>query len=261
MAATKSSSTLDLTKCQTCELAEEIAELINAPQAFLKILKITAYCFIACLIGCFLAYKYASLVLLVLLVACLYALLLSLGFGFAWGVLRVCSGALQNVESILRILLEITGRAAQDYEQLQTGKMKPPSTGELLRLVYRGVFVPVMEKTVAKVLGVFGVPLIWVYRRTVGWAVDRVAKRIQEQPESEAEIEMAEQAVETAEPSAVSQYAVRIQAKTAYAADRVGSVCGSLKRYVMAPLYMMFWLALGAALIPLAIIGWLFTGS
>jgi len=250
---------IDLSKYQTSELSEKLVDLLSVPGAFRRIVKTAAFTAILTIVACFLIREYSDLTLVPLLVVCAYSLVLGALFGLLLGVLRVIATAMTNIESVLKIILAITGKVAGDYEQIQSGKVQLPSGGELVEKVYEGVVFPVIERAISGAFGFLGVPLLWTYNRTIGFAVRRLVKLVNRINVSRGDEQNLTQNVESGMAN-ISKYSETITAYTSKAAELVGSSARKVRFYGMAPMYALFVLFLAVATLPILLV-WYFSGK
>lgn len=251
---------IDLAKYRTDDLAERLVDLISVPKTFRRIVKATSFGALMAVVACYLIVVYSDMTGITSLLICAYALAIGFAFGLILAVLRVLATAAKNVESVLRIVFEITGKVATDYEQVQTGNAQLPSGGELVEQVYDGVVLPVLEKVVASAFGFLSAPLLWTYRRTIGLGVRYVVKRLpRSQRAKEDEQQLAEET--SAGMTAVAKYSETIQAYTSTAADLVGNIGSKIRFCAMLPLYVVFCVSLSVAITPIIVVWCLATGE
>ncbi len=251
--------TIDLAKYRTADLAERLTELISVPQAFRKILTTTCILAVLSTVACYLAHVHSEITLTPLLCISAYSLATGVIFGLVLGVLRILATALQNIESILKIVLEITGMAAMEYEQIQEGTIRLPSGGELAEEVYEGVVLPVMERAVASAFGVLGAPLLWTYRRTAGSAVRYLIKRVSRTKitanDGQAFAQNANSGL-----AAVAKYSETAKAFTSRASEFVGNIGRKIRLYTILPIYILFLASLAIAAVPILVTRYFTTG-
>jgi len=247
---------IDLAKYRTDDLAERLVDLISVPKTFRRIAKATSFGALLAVVACYLIVVYSEMSGITSLLICAYALAIGLVFGLILAVLRVLAAAAKNVESVLLIVFEITGKVATDYEQIQTGNAQLPSGGELVEQVYDGVVMPVLEKVVASVFGFLSAPLLWTYRRTIGIGVRYVVKRF---PRSQAAKEDEQQLADETKGgmAAMAKYSDTIRTYTSTAANLVGNIGDKIRFYAMLPLYVLFFVSLSVAITPI-IVAWCF---
>jgi hypothetical protein len=174
-------------------------------------------------------------------------------FGLILGVLRIINSAMKNIESILTIVLEITGKAATEYEQIQAGTIRLPSGGELVEQVYDNIVLPVMERAVARTFGVLGTPLLWTYRRTIGSAVRYLVKRVNcAKTATEGEQDLVQDA--RSGLAAIAKYSETIKTYTSSASEFVGNIGRKIRLYTILPMYILFFASLSLATIPILLI-------
>jgi hypothetical protein len=244
---------LDLSKYRTGELAQQIAELISIPKVFWKIAKATVLVGLLLTVACILVFMYSQITLAPWLVVCGYALIAGGLLGFMLGVLHVLSNSLRTIGGVLTIVLEITGKAAGDYDQLQAGAARLPSGGELFEQVYEDVILPMIEKSVARLFGILGTPLLWGYRWTIGPAVRYVVRRVRRSRLTQQEERDMEAAAASGLASA-SAYAEQITRFTTVASRVIEKTGRAMRWFLMVPLYVLFVLALWVAVVPIVIV-------
>jgi hypothetical protein len=240
---------IDLSQYRTGELADQLAQLVSVPGAVGKVLRTSLICSILFSLSCYLMFGFSELSTIPWFFACTYSLAAGICLGIVLGVLRVMATTLVNVESILGLILDITGCAAEDYEELQTGAMKRPSTTELITQVYDDVIVPVLERTVAGTFGIFSKPLLWAYRRTIGGAVRYLIRRV---PLAIARDKHNQQVVDAVEADIddLARYTDSIQIFATSAAGIVTTVGKRIRTFALIPLYLLLGTALVLAISP-----------
>ncbi len=159
---------VDLSKYPTGPLVEQISNLISVPAAFRRIMLTMLIVMLAAPHACAFIMPMEELSGLLKTGVYSYAMIAGMGFGILFGILRVISIGMRSVQEILNIIPRITGQAATDYAQLQTGNMRMPTGGELMEQVYDEVVLPTVEKVASSAFGFLGTPLFWAYRRTLG---------------------------------------------------------------------------------------------
>lgn len=231
---------------------------MSLPGAFAKVLRATFILAVLFVVTCYVAFGFSDFSHIPWLLACFYSLGAGMLLGMILGVLRVIATALINVESILRIILDITGKAAKDYEQIQTGEMRMPTAAALVGQVYDDVIVPVLDRVVAKAFGFLSTPILWAYRRTIGGAVRYLIKRVQLAQVTE---EHEQRVVDGTKASigAMAQYSDSIQAFTSSAAEIVAGIGRKVRAYALTPLYVALVIAIVLATIPLVVMRYLGT--
>ena len=209
---------------------------------------------------------------ILVILAYVYAVFIGLVLGGCVGILRVFWTALRSVEAVLNILLEITGYAAADYERVQSGQAKMPTGGELMQQVYEEVISPAIAKAISGSFGWLGIPILWLYRRTLGFAVSLVIQAVSRRRSHNADDENENGSGEDADTSSsdispederteTNCYSRRIEAFTKRAAGTVSSIGARIRFYAMMPLYIAFSVLLVIGLMPLLLIWWFGTGE
>ena len=248
---------LDLTKYRTRELVAHLTELISIPGAFMKVVLTSFVLMIAVGITVMIMFWNAQLSGLMWILVCAYALLCGATLGPLLGILRVIYAGLGNIEEILKTILSITRQAANDTENLQTGAARLPSGGELVAQIYDGVLMPALEQSIEGVFSVFGTPVLWLYRRTIGSSVRYLIRKVEPPKlteEQHAEIQQqVEQGITT-----TAKYSVQIEKYTDRAAEMVGTIGGGIRMYVMRPLFLAYCVLLLVAVLPILFYRWWF---
>jgi hypothetical protein len=243
---------LDLTKYRAGELAERLTELISVPKVFGKLAKATVVVGLLVVLVCVLVFVDSGITLTSWLLVGGYALIAGALLGFLLGVLHIISTSLRTIGAVLLLMLDITGKAATDYEQLQTGEARLPTGGELFEQVYEDVVLPVIEKSVAGALGILGTPLLGVYRWTIGPAVRYVVKRVGRARLTANEERLVEAGTVTGLAS-ISAYSERIKRFTSAASDVIAKIGSTMRIGLMLPLYFIFVTALVLAILPILV--------
>ena len=244
---------IDFTKYQTAALAERLTELLSVPGALRRIAETTFLVLILTAFVCSLIFTFSEITLLPGLVLSAYSLVAGFFLGLLLGLLRILSKTLHNIESILALVLEVTGKVATDYEQVQTGKSQLPSGGELVEQVYTGVVLPALEKVVANLFGPLSTPLLWLYRRTIGSAVHYVVKRVAAIQITSESAQLLKEKTKSGLAS-VSNYSETITNYTASAMQVVNNIGRKIRFYAMLPTYALFILALVLATAPILVV-------
>lgn len=242
----------DFAKYRSDELAESLAELISVPGRFLKVIRTTAVAIVLAVIACYLIRTWSELSLIPFLLVCAYSLVISVWLGVNLGVLRVISTALQNIESILKIVLEKTVEVAQDYDRTRSGELELPTCGELVELVYREVLVPVLERVVSRSFYFLAKPIRWCYRRTIGAALHKLVSRANRSSTSRAQEQESAAAV-AVEPESSESYVERVVRFTSRALDIATNLGRRLRTLAMLPLYIALGVSLTIAAIPVVV--------
>jgi hypothetical protein len=241
---------LDLSKYRTGALVEHLIELISIPGSLILIILTTFLLMIAVVITVMIMFYNARLSGMMWIVTCGYSLLCAAVLGPLLGILRLTYRGLGNTEEILKIILGIAQQAAIDNENLQSGTARMPSGPELVGQVYDGVVLPALGQAVGGAFSIFGTPILWMYRRTIGSAVRYLLRKV-EPPQLTAEQETQiqnglEQGIATA-----ANYSGRIQKYTSRATAVVSSIGGGLRIYIMRPLFLLFGGLLLVAALPI----------
>ncbi|WP_425397635.1 hypothetical protein [Aeoliella sp.] len=247
---------LDLSKYRTDALVDHLVELISVPGAIRKVVATAAVAGLLTAVACGLIRSYSELSTLPWLVVSAYSLAASVALGVLLGVLRVVRTALGNIQSLLGQGLEITRRAASDYQQLGAGELELPTGEELFEQVHSRVLMPAVERAVSRVFGFLASPLLWVYRRTIGSAVSLVIKRASRSPDVAAQHERIEQMTHST-LGQLSGYSDAVETFTTSASQVVERVGTRLRLFAMLPLWALFAVAAVLACAPAIVAVWL----
>lgn len=194
-----------------------MTHLLSIPAAIRCVLNTTLVSGMTTVILAVLIWQLAPLGPMTLAGISLYLVVVSVFFGALAGLLRVVTRATGSLGAVLRLLLETTRMIAADYVRIHTGAATLPPAGELLEKVHSAVFLPVLEKTAAKSLGMLATPLLWVYRRTVAATLRRLVRKVsRELPEED----VMSQEIDEQQPEA--QQAQEQQAEAQQADDGQG---------------------------------------
>jgi hypothetical protein len=250
---------LDLSKYGTAELVGGLTELISVPRMFLRIVKFAGLIGLLAFVACCLIFAYSEVSLVPWLTVCAYSLVVGVLLGVILGFLRVIAHAILNIESVLRIGLQITGEAATDYEQLQSGEMQLPSGGELVEQVFSEVVSPALEKAVARAFGILGKPLLWFYRLTVRSSVRYMLKRVRRRIVSDEKQQVLTDGALSG-LGTLAKYSDTITAFTSSALKIVTKTGRTIRFWVMFPLYALFTAALLLATLPILLVRYFAAG-
>lgn len=245
---------IDLSKYRSAELVGNFVELISIPKAATKIfLSMLAVIALVALLFCGL-YLYSGIAIGWWVLLVVYGLIVGGVGGLLCGILRVIHQALNNIESILAIVLKITSQAADDYGDLSTGSRRMPSGGELMEQAYEEIILPSLEEAVGKAFGFLRRPMLWAYRRTIGSAVRFVIKKtnraaLEESPGKVDEIESQAKTV----LSKTARYSDSIKAYTTKASSIVQSIGSKIRFFAMSPFYVLLAVGFATAALPVFI--------
>jgi hypothetical protein len=251
---------LDLSRYRTSGLVGNVVELISVPHALRRVIVVTLYLSTAVCAAIGMIFAQATLSGVGWLALCAYSLIAGFGLGILLGVLRVLSRALASIEELLKITLNITENAADDYAKLQSGAIHIPSAGELVEQVYEEVLLPTIEEAVAEAFGFLGRPILWLYRRSVGAAVRYVIKKMARftmtQKQAVATVEETKQHIGT-----LAKYPEYIRDYTKQAAALVHRVSRKIRFFATLPLYIAFFVCLFMAFVPIVVLRFFATGE
>lgn len=244
---------LDLAGYRSEDLVAHLVDVVSVPGAVRKVLSTTAMVGVLGIVACGLLRGTSDLSVVPWLAVSLYALVACLVLGFALGLLRVVRSALSGVQGVLETSLDITARAAGDYQQLGSGHLKLPPGEQLFAQVHQQVLVPSLERAVSRSFGVLSAPLLWLYRRTLGGAVDWVIRRTARDPRVEQQHARVQQITQSS-LGTLAGYAEAVATFTTAASDKVERVGDRLRFYAMLPLWVALAAATLLAIVPIAVI-------
>ncbi|WP_145247117.1 hypothetical protein [Aeoliella mucimassa] len=253
MAAKEPLAEIDFSRYRTEDLVDQLVELISVPGAIRKVLKTIGWVLLLATIACGLMRSYAELSLLPWLVCSVYALLAAVVFGGALGVLRVIRAGLKNIQGILVCSLDVTRKAADDYQKLGNAEVRLPSGSELLLQVERKVIDPALQRAVRSAFGRLGGPISWAYRRTIGSAVSSLVTRLGKSKSPEERENEATRSTLRA-LAGLNQYSARIESFANSATEMVERLGQRLRFYAMFPLWALYAVVLGIASVPVVVI-------
>jgi len=247
-----SKQSIDISKYQTEELQEEIIDLLSVPQAVMLLIRTAALVFLALQgINALLNY-FSENSLTTTLFTSFYMLIASLVIGLALGLLLIAKRILKHSDRMLNLMLGSSQKIARDYEQVRSGEKTMPTASGIVEQVYSRIIMPAVETAVAATLGIFGTPLLWIYRRTLGGAVRYLIGKIQtaglDEEDEEAIEEGGAKLVE-----AVGQNAGKIELRLKTAASYTLAASDIVSRIILWPLRLGLVCLLLLALSPLAI--------
>ena len=247
-----SKQSIDISKYQTEELQEEIIDLLSVPQAVMLLIRTAALVFFALQgINALLNY-FSENSLTTTLFTSFYMLIASLAIGLALGLLLIAKRILKHIDRILNLMLDISQKIGRDYEQVRSGERTMPTASEIVEQVYSRIIMPAVETAVAATLGIFGTPLLWIYRRTLGGAVRYLIGKMQTSALDEEEAEAIEEGGAKL-IEAVGQNAGKIELRLKTAASYTLAASDIVSRIILWPLRLGFVFLLLLALSPLAI--------
>jgi hypothetical protein len=166
-----SKSTIDYSAYRSDALARSIGDLVNVrgiyAGVFLKTLAVTLILIV--IVGAFF-WSRANLPLLAIVL--LYTLFAGGVIGVLLAIVQVIQKSLNNMQEIVARLLELTIQIATDFRAIQSGESELPSARELVLGTYRQIILPVVEQAITDQLWVFGRPILFLYRMTLGRLVN-----------------------------------------------------------------------------------------
>jgi len=240
------------------EVAQRVSELLSAPDAIrtfiwttigISVFTVILYSLAANILADPQASTIAGNFLdwFVWIAGNIYTLLVGIILGALLGILRVLHKSMRNIESILQILLDLTGQAAKDYKSLQSGALIMPSAGEFVEKVYDEVLSPIIEDVISSSVILVGRPIIWVYRWTIDRAIRFLIARVPLSTDVEDHImEMATSTFEDAE-----DFHAEITRFTNLASGTISIIGRATRFYSLLPLYIVTTIVLLLVLIPL----------
>jgi len=244
---------LDFAKYQSDELAESLAELISVPGRVLKVVQTAAVAIVLAIVACYLIRTFSELTLIPFLLVSAYSLGMSVYFGSSLGILRVISSALQNIGSILQIVLSKTVEVAQDYDGARRGELELPASGELVEQVYGKVVVPVLERAVSRSFRFLARPILWCFRRTIGAALHKIVLRVNQSLSSRTQQQNTVASLESdAEPA--GSYILRVTTFTGRASEVAEHLGRRLRTFAMLPLYIALSVSLILSAVPVVVV-------
>ncbi|PHS03207.1 MAG: hypothetical protein COA78_18515 [Blastopirellula sp.] len=253
-------TTINLADYRSKEMVDQLVELISVPSAIGKVFFNTLLLIVGIPVACYSLFSSSTLSLLGWVFLGPYSLVLGLIFGIILGLLRVISTAMKNVESILSMILDITDRAALDYDQLRTGNAKLPTGPELVEQVYEQVMLPMLEQAVKQAFSIFSYPILFIYRRSIHSAVRFMIKRVQRFSKSKpADKEIEVEVISTR--GKIAKYSDTIKKYTSSAKQWIAHVGGKLRFYAMRPMYVVYIIAMLVALLPVGLLRYWASGS
>lgn len=182
------------------------------------------------------------------LLSSIYALFVATALGFALGLIRVAGLLVSRSERVLQLTLETSREVSLNYRAVRSGGKRMPTSTEIVEHVYEGVILPAMETSVAKSFGIVGMPILWIYRRTIGGGVRFLITRMKtasltadDQNELERDAGQLIRAV-----GEIESTLQKAQGYTCYAA-------GMLRKMLLYPVQLIFVLVAFGALIPLGL--------
>lgn len=248
----------DFSKYRSRDIVDKLSEILNIRGSFSNVVRTAAYLefalFVVFIAICILI---SDLAILEAVFLSVLILLVGIVLGVPLGLLRVVHKSLANIEGVLTILLDSSNHAALDFAAMRSGDVEIPSGKEIVTGMYEQVIMPSIEEVVAEAFGFLGKPILWMYRKTIGAAVNRllIAAHVEEHGVTDERISAEE--LNTAEVDQAVQ-ALSDEAKPALrfidsAKSVVKSIAGGLRSYAIRPLYFVFWCLLILALSPIAI--------
>ena len=241
-----SSNRFDLSQYKTPELFEEIAGLLNIKGAFIKVAVGFLIAAIGAAVAIWLILHYSELTVVPSLVLCGYALVVSVVAAVAVSLLRIAIGAMNNIDSILKLVIRLTDQAAADQQKIHSGEMQMLSGPKLSRRIFDEVVSVGIDKVVSSSLGFLATPVKWIYRKTVGVMVNRFLRRASVSADSDAG--PSQLGLKTV--AKVAAHSDRIKRYTQGASKLVGGTAKVARFFLLGPMFVLLGLALLVASIP-----------
>ncbi len=255
--STKSKSTqltkLDLANYRTPELLEQLTSLLNIPQAVRQVLVTSLVLAGVSWIACTLLVIYAELSGLSWLMVSVYGLAAGCVLGVGLGLIRVVAFGLSNLESVLHLLLHVSQRVASDYEAVQAGESRLPTSTELVSQVYENIFIPLIEKSAKKSFGLLARPLMWIERRSIGWAVRYLERRVEKIQSETLDTPAVERELSTSLETAAG-FSERIQNYCDVAGSIVRRASWVVRLVVLTPMVVLYLIAVAVAAVPVVVL-------
>ena len=174
---------VDLSKYQTDELVDNVSNLLSIPQSLRTVLFTILFSVGSLVIADWILFSFGENSIMGWLVSTVYLLVVGTLLGVFLGVIRVASRLIRSLEQVLVITLETSRSVANDFEEVRQGDKALPTSIEVVEAVYEGVIEQVVQKVLEKSFGLVGMPLIWIYRRTLGGGVRFLIKRMKDNDE------------------------------------------------------------------------------
>ncbi len=230
------------------ELAEKIASLIDVPQAIVTVVKWVA--FINFVMWTVLWWIFGASSWGWLLGLYLYGTVLATFLGGLMGMLRIVLRGLDDVVVVFDLTLEITEQVSKDIEDMDDGKKRVPSTGQILAGVHDHVVLPIVREVVRRRVPFVGWIGVWFYRMTFARLAKLVMANVS--PPVPPEERTADDEADT---KTLLKRSLEYSANTSQwveAAHRfVANLGRGLQRTVMVPLWTTFFVIAGVGILPL----------
>jgi len=232
---------IDFKKYRTPELHASLRELLNVTGIYNK----SSAIILLVAVGFSLLYGNASLDRVEALridgeiSVLVYGIVAGLVVGSMFATAEVLRQSLGNMIDVVDLLLEATKRVAHDMNVVRSGDARKPSAKDIMQGVYLEVFLPIVENDVSDSLWIFGKPILFLYRFTLGRLVRRVIRMLPEQafePSDGRDVEaVANDTLERMQ--VVAENETRIVDALNWTQDKVTRIGGRLKLFVMLPWY------------------------
>lgn len=244
---------VDLSRYKAAELAASIGEILAIPATLRGIVTtVLIWSGIALLINIVL-YGLFHWTPVWFTAAAVYSICVFGLLGFAHSLIGVARVFVTRIERLLKLTIETARDIAIDCRAVQAGSKRPPSAAELIEYAHTEVIIPAVETSVANSLGIFGTPLLWIYRRTIAGAIRILIARMKAgEVGPEQEETFAVEAELSAEGFAKAYE--RNEKTMQIAWNATGYIAAGLRWTVLMPARVLFVMATGPACLILIII-------
>lgn len=245
-------ASIDLSRYQTKELASTVAEILSVPESISMVLWTIFLALLVLVSANSMLYATGTATLLPWFLSTIYALVVASALGFVLGLIRVAGLMISRSERVLQLALETSQQVSSDYRAVRSGESRMPSSTEIVEHVYGDVVLPAMEAAVSKSLGIFGRPLLWIYRRTIGGCIRVLIARMNAatltaNEKSEVERDAARLM------SGLADNQPNVEAAIQKAHGFTTYVCSMLRKMLLYPMQIVFSLVALIAVLPLGI--------
>ncbi len=250
-------ASINLADYQTGELAARVVSLLAIPLSLRRVL-FSALCVAGPLVVVTVVlFGLAGASGWVWIGATVYSLAAGLVVGAAFGLLQVASVAVRDTQELMGLVLGASKRVAADYAHMREGTRQLPAGGELVQQVFRGVLLPVIERSVSKLFGSLGKPLLAAYRGTIGSAVKRLVRATNLQAARDTSVSVATAPITDAVAIAEGQtdaYSRQIEAYLGVARATSETIAGRMRWLVLWPATALFALVTLVVSLPLVVL-------
>ncbi len=246
---------IDFARYRTPELYDAIESLVNVP---FQVARIACFAFLggvalAVAGSILLAMRGGGVSLIILVPLFFYSFVVGMFAGTIFGIAENIRRGMGNMLRLVDLLLDITSTIARDMWEVAGGDRQMPSASQLVRQVYRHLFLPLMDKAVGNSFGIFSRPVAFLYHMTLGRllrVVDKLIPVAEKASATEAREneELAEQVRKGLQ--AVADHELRIVRTLTWVRQKIVSIGGWLKLLVMLPCYVIFAIVTALVLAP-----------